>query len=246
MKKIFVILLLIMCLMLTGCEKKYDTTDFLTKIQEESDITVANLAIVIKKNDGNGSVFTTNSSGIVIDKENNKYYAITTYYELAKVSENDQIFIVLGNESLWDPSSGVILEEFYNRIANIEKIDEENNIALLSFESEIEIPVVKIANHKLKRTEKVASISNTTDKYRGFISFGIIESKISFNFEAEDGKIYDCIKHSCYIYKGSSGSMLINENLELVGMNIGYTKDLFGKVDYGIAIYCDKINDFLN
>lgn len=245
MKKIFIIFILTLCLLLVGCEKNYDTTSFLRKIEQESNIFESHLAIIIKSNNGNSSVYSNISSGIVVKRENSKYFAITSCAELSNLDQGDQIFVLLNNEELWDPSSSQILLDFYKREAKIEAIDDKNNLAMISFQCEKDISIVKISQKPLKRGTKVASISNSADKYHNFVSFGIIESKQTFAFEAENGKIYDSIKHSCYIYKGTSGSLLINEDLELVGMNIGYTKDLFGKIDYGIAIYCDKINQFL-
>ena len=81
-----------------------------------------------------------------------------------------------------------------------------------------------------------------------FIStFGIIKSsapeKYSFNDEQSDNMV---LKHNAYEAPGSSGSAVYNEKMELVGINIGGGRDLFGRFRHGVMIPADQIRTCLD
>lgn len=53
------------------------------------------------------------------------------------------------------------------------------------------------------------------------------------------------ITHSSVISEGSSGSALLDEDLDIVGINLGGNKNLFHQFVSGMAIPNDQVRAFL-
>lgn len=101
-----------------------------------SDVMNANIRIVsVDKHDG-GIAYGAGSSGVVIEKTENKYYALTAFHVLA----NDEIdyFVVITPD---DPSvfdykkehEGVGQEEYYNQFPKVKVEFEKENLIWLLF-----------------------------------------------------------------------------------------------------------------
>ena len=132
-----------------------------------SDVMNANIRIVsVDKHDG-GIAYGAGSSGVVIEKTENKYYALTAFHVLA----NDEIdyFVVITPD---DPSvfdykkehEGLGQEEYYNQLpkVKVEFEKEESDLAVISFESDKQISVVQIAETMPEKGERIAVISSRT------------------------------------------------------------------------------------
>ena len=50
------------------------------------------------------------------------------------------------------------------------------------------------------------------------------------------------IRHNAYVSPGSSGSAVLDEKMELVGICIGGGTDFLGRFKYGAMIPVDQIN----
>ena len=97
-----------------------------------------------------------------------------------------------------------------------------------------------------KYGDEIASISNPKDQDRNHLSFGKITSKNAVPFGDEKDDIqYPVIEHSAYINEGSSGSILVNGDLKLVGINLGGTTRR-GKFIKAKAMPLDRIVEFIN
>ncbi len=57
---------------------------------------------------------------------------------------------------------------------------------------------------------------------------------------------YPIIKHTAMISAGSSGSALINEDLEIVGINLGGGENIFRRFINGMAMPSNRIHAFLD
>lgn len=93
----------------------------------------------------------------------------------------------------------------------------------------------------------MATISNPQGLERNTITVGKIYSKEPVPFGDKAGETqYNVIEHTAEVYQGSSGSALINEDLEIVGINLGASEDAFHHFLRGKAMPCDSILDFIN
>ena len=82
---------------------------------------------------------------------------------------------------------------------------------------------------------------------RNMVTAGKISSRKPSPFGDEEGKLqYPIIKHTALISGGSSGSALLNENLEIVGINLGGKENIFHSFIAGMAMPSDRIRTFMD
>ena len=132
-------------------------------------------------------------------------------------------------------------------IGTVEYGDDKYDLAIVSFVSERKLSTITLSSQAPDFKDKVAAIGNPANRGRNYISFGTITSKepVPFGDETDDIQ-FNVITHSAYVSEGSSGGMLINEDAELDGINLGGVVNGFGKFIEGKAMPIDKIIDFLN
>lgn len=91
----------------------------------------------------------------------------------------------------------------------------------------------------------VVTMSNPHGE-RNKVTAGKIKSKEYVTFSDNEESTVDLVvEHTALISEGSSGSALLNEKLELVGINIGGNKNIYRKFLSGVAIPSDLIQKFL-
>ena len=138
--------------------------------------------------------------------------------------------------------------DYYSQFpeATLEYYDEAYDLAVLSFKSENAYVALPISQKSPDYKEQIGTMSNPYNQSRNFITTGYIISKkpISFGDDLTTGE-YEVIKHSAKIAMGSSGSVLLNRDLEIIGINLGGGETIFGQFQHGLAMPSDKILDFL-
>lgn len=246
MKKIIPFILLIMALCLCACgEEGYDTTLF-SKTIDDSGVLECNVCLVKKTVDGNNFYYSKGASGVLYNNIGSTYYLLTAYHVVKDLDKDDSLYILLFDEEGYN---GGGLSLYYDKlpIGVVEYGDERYDLAIVSFTSERELTTITLSSQAPNFKDKVASISNPANYGRNYVSFGTITSKepVPFGDEMDDIQ-FDVITHSAYLSEGSSGSMLINETLELVGINLGGAENGFGKFVGGKAMPIERIIDFLN
>lgn len=218
----------------------------------------ANIKIVqLKyKNEGNSSstLVSAGASGVIIRKESNKYYALTAEHV---VTEDDNIdktqIIVMGYNDL-DFKDYLSKEGEFQGVANyyqqfpeavVEYSNDKYDLAIISFIADEVYTVLPIADEIPKYGDIVASMSNPYGK-RNIVTAGKVSSRKPRPFGDEAGKTqYPIIKHTAVLSEGSSGSALLNEDLEVVGINLGGNENIFRKFISGMAMPSDRIHAFL-
>ncbi|MDF2545905.1 MAG: peptidase Do [Anaerosolibacter sp.] len=218
----------------------------------------ANIKIVQLKyrNEGNSSSTSVSAgaSGVIIRKESNKYYALTAKHV---VTENDDIdktqIVVMGYDDLdfkdylsrGGAFQGIV--NYYQQFpeAVIEYSNDKYDLALISFIADEVYTVLPVADEIPEYGDIVASMSNPYRK-RNIVTAGKISSRKPRPFGDEAGKMqYPMIKHTAILSEGSSGSALLNENLEVVGINLGGNENVFRNFISGMAMPSDRIRAFL-
>lgn len=123
--------------------------------------------------------------------------------------------------------------------------DEAYDLAVISFKSEKKLKVLPICEDNPKYNEAIMVISNPEGE-RFFHSYGNICSKDYYIFESNDElPPVSTFKHNAYESYGSSGSVVLNKKMEIVGINIGGGRDFMNRFKYGVMVPCELISEFL-
>ena len=81
---------------------------------------------------------------------------------------------------------------------------------------------------------------------RNVVTAGRIGSHKIWHYKDEIGTFdYTIINHSAVTSQGSSGSALLNEDMEIVGINLGGNENFFRQFISGMAIPNEQIQEFL-
>ncbi len=257
--RIMVVLILIISFFLPSIKSFLNqrmNSEFIEKVGKY--VLSANIKIVqlnYRNNDGNisSTSVSAGASGVIIRKENNKYYALTAEHVIKELDNIDKTqIIILGYDDLdfkdyinnGGEYQGII--NYYQQFpeATIEYSNDKYDLALISFIADEDYTVLSVADEIPKYGDIVASMSNPYGK-RNIVTAGKVSSRKPRPFGDKAGEIqYPIIRHTSVLSEGSSGSALLNENMEIVGINLGGGENIFRKYIYGMAMPSDRILDF--
>ncbi len=194
------------------------------------------------------------ASGVIIRKEGNRYFALTANHVISVLEDVDKTqIVVLGyddldfKDSLNKGGEDIGIANYYMKFPEItvEYTSEKSDLALISFMSDKAYTVLSLAEDIPKYGDKIASMSNPYGK-RNIVTAGKIGSKKFWDYDDESEKVkYSIIRHSAVTSEGSSGSALLNEDLDIVGIHLGGNENLFHQYVSGIAIPNDQVRAFL-
>lgn len=129
--------------------------------------------------------------------------------------------------------------------AVIEYANEKYDLAIIRFDSDKDYTVLSISKETPEYGDIVASMSNPY-RERNIVTAGKVSTLKPRPFGDKAGEMqYPIIRHTAMISEGSSGSALLNENLEIAGINLGGGENIFRKFVHGMAMPSDLIHDFL-
>lgn len=194
------------------------------------------------------------ASGIIIERESNKYYALTARHVLKEPNNDTTRFIVMGhNQSdykdfLSKEGEYQGVNDYYQQFpeAKIEYSNDKYDLAIISFKTNENYTILPISTEIPKYGDIVAAIGNPNGE-RNIVTAGKISSRKPIPFGDEEGKLqYPIIKHTALLSAGSSGSALLNENLEIVGINLGGKENIFHSFISGMAMPSDRIRTFMD
>ena len=230
--------------------------EFIEKV--ESNALSANIKIVqLKYTSGVNSssiAVSAGASGVIIRKEGDRYFALTANHVISELDDVDKTrIVVLGyddldfQDSLNKGGEFTGTANYYMKFPEItvEYTSEKSDLALISFRSDKAYTPLSLAEDSPQYGDEIASMSNPHGK-RNMVTAGKIGSKKFWDFEDESEKAkYSIIAHSSAISEGSSGSTLLNENLDIVGINLGGNENIFHQFVSGMAIPNDQVRAFL-
>ncbi len=224
---------------------KYETDTILLNNYINYHTTYSSILIKsIFSNDNDNSYFESSGSGVILSFDGSNYYCLTNNHVIYRHNEykNSNYYIYDYNNNEFE---GHIL---YN--------DNKYDLALLYFDKKDNygsihdnLGTIKFSKYMPNINDKLITISNPK-KNKNQIDYGsYLELK---NFTPDISNLdksnieFKVMAHSCYLDDGSSGSMLLDDNLYLVGINFATQVNNAGEYEYSYAIPYYKIIEFVN
>ncbi|MDX9690997.1 MAG: serine protease [Acholeplasmataceae bacterium] len=182
----------------------------------------------------NVTVFTTVYTPILMFRSNeSRYFGSGVIF-----FENDLFYYVLTNEhvasltpdtttasyTLTDYQNNEIKAYLYEGSLSV-----EHDLAVLFFEKSDKVyPVIDLNQNPLSIGDQVIAVGQPEGQ-KNTITFGEVEAFTQTNvknrYDETISRDFLAIKHTAYVNSGSSGGMLLNYNLELVGINFAGAED---------------------
>lgn len=203
----------------------------------------SNVFVKVVYSNGMGSlaieVGSTNGSGVIIQQTGTAVYILTNNHvvyneELETSTRNTSIYVYdyLGNQY----SASII--------ANRASYD----LALLKITCTTQQSVIKLADSVPEKGDTVISLGSpegqtnaiTMGSFKGYESVTISEVKAT-----ESNVTFEVLHHNSYINHGSSGGALLNERLEIAGINYAGSFEETNAEPFSYAIPIDKVKHFL-
>ena len=220
-----------------------------------TEVLESNIVIVRRLEETNGNVthvsYSSGASGVIFDSENDTYYALTAYHVVMNCENTDLFVLPYGSPTYSEYSknndSYVSYEMYYGQFRNPQLVyfDEECDLAVIKFKSNKKMNVLSICEKNPQYKERIAVISNPMGE-RFLCTYGTINSKKYYIFNSNDGLLpVNTYKHSAYENYGSSGSAVLNSEMQIVGINIGGGTDFMQRFKFGAMVPCEMICEFL-
>ena len=155
-KKISLIILSIFLFLLIGCsnQRTYINEELKSKITESN--IVQSTVLIVKeqhetKNDSAASVtYSYGFSGGIIKKDGNRYYILTAFHPIEEIT-NENLIILQWDEPRYndlprEQKKGIAIYYESKPKARIEYTDIKYDLAIISFESDKELPILEISD----------------------------------------------------------------------------------------------------
>ncbi len=171
-------------------------------------------------------------SGFVVRKAGNTYYALTNQH-------------VVGNAT----DISVMLYEGKEIKAKLVGSDTRKDIALISFESNENIPIAKLGDSDEVQVGDLAFAIGSPMGYVSSVTQGMI-SAVGRHGGPNKGNVNDFIQTDAAINQGNSGGPLVNIYGEVIGINTWIASSSGGSQGLGFSIPINNvkkaIDDFIN
>lgn len=253
MRKIekFIVMLVISTLTLCGCtnDKENEAYDSMKKEMENKKS--MNICVIsATETDEELMSYSVGASGIVIGKDQYGYYALTAAHVVDKEKTK---FLV---RTVYDPDKEeyrkehnlrITSQEYYDALAEAHVVytDQKEDLAIVHFNSEEELSVAEISQENPSKNDLIIAVGTYADKMEYFYeSTGRIKNDELVPFVTNDkfGES-QVIRHSAFTAEGFSGAGVFNSEMQLVGMNIGGSTNIFGGFKYSVMIPCEQIQN---
>ena len=267
-KRIVIIITIIICILLVSVlnmwfipsrnEIKYKSIVYEELNEKIEEAKKSIVGIIPEEKWGSDSSYNGIGSGIIFDKNDNTYYVLTAKHVIEKENINYRLFTInteFKGQIVGTDNKNIIFiipdQSYYDSLINtkIEYVSDNSDLAILSFESDEELPVLEFETNKPKIGDKVVAIGHPEgEKY--VVSYGNIISDlktITLYSKGSSKKLTDkVIEHNAFINFGNSGGALLSENMKIIGINIGGEFSILRYFKKGFAIPYDIIEENIN
>ena len=241
--------LLLSAAVLTACSQGADSTrtvyeDMETDF-EQSGLLSANIGIMTKTTDGDSVTYGSCGSGVIIEKEDGIYYALTCAHVVS--TENAEFLVFTVNNEMKSeevPGMDIVIldEEAYEAMytAEVVYVSTRNDAAIIRFETDEDLAAATLAGSDPVKGDRILCVGNPQNDWFAR-SYGVVTSGIERFGEAQ-GFPSNAMKHSAYIHEGSSGGAAFNEKMKLAGTVPGGSFSPDGKdFKYGVLIPASEL-----
>lgn len=195
-------------------------------------------------------------SGVVFAKEGNVYYAITAKHVVDAENSSYKLFTInteFSGETI-DVGNNINIEipdeNYYESLidAKLEYMSDSTDLAIISFISDEDLPVLEFEDKEINIGDRIMCIGHP-EGHKYYVSFGTVTSNIKnvtstrFNKNKETVSV---IEHDAYLNQGNSGGVAINENMKIVGINVGGAFTVIGKFLNGYMIPNNIVKENIN
>ena len=207
---------------------------------EKADLLSANIGIFTKTEINGSTSYGECGSGVIFDKRDDEYYALTAAHVVS--GENAQLLVFTVNtEMKTDDIPGidysVLSEETYASMLEAETmyVSSRDDLAVIRFSSDEDLAVMEISGSDPKKGDRIMCVGNPENEWFA-VSYGKVTSGIE-KFGERQGFPSNAMRHSAYIHVGSSGGAAIGEDMKLVGITPGASLGPNGNsFQYGVLI----------
>lgn len=230
--------------------------DFIDRIRSDALSASIKITQIKHKNHANGTSVSVSAgaSGVIFYKDKNTYYALTAEHVIAESDDADKTQIIaMGYDDL-DLTDAISKGGKFQSVANyyqqfpeavVVYANDQYDLAVVRFTTDADYAVLSISEKPPEFGDTVASMGNP-NRRRNIITVGKVNSRKPEPFGRGAGNMqYPVITHTSVISMGNSGGALLNENLEIVGINLGGRENIFRQYRSGIAIPSNFILEFL-
>jgi serine protease Do len=181
--------------------------------------------------------YRSQGSGVIFDKNGPYYYFLTNAHVLETVKDvqtvSYTVYDCYGNDY----------------IATLVASDRDRDLAILKFIASEELCVAALAEYDPIVGENVVVLS-TSNHLINSVTFGKIKKYDKIKVQDENGKddtrvTFPVICHNAPMWSGGSGSVLLNMNMEIVGINYATNVTEDNAFVYGYAVSISHVREFL-
>ena len=202
----------------------------LQNIAEEAKKSI--IGIIPLKDDYGNVMHNGLASGVIFDKKDHTYYALTAAHVLEEDVISYRVFTSLtsfsGQTVQADDEVTFIIPDasYYDSLleSKIEYVSDEADLVILSFVSQDELPVLEFEPKELSIGDRIVAIGHPEgNRYKstyGNVLSDIKEVTLVTNSTGKSNTD-KVVEHDAYLKYGNSGGVAIGESGKVVGINIG-------------------------
>lgn len=263
-KKIVLVSIITLCLIIIGClyfwiipskkEKESKERIYLDLKDKVENAKKSVVGIIPENKEKDGFSHNGIGSGVIFEKVDNTYYVITAGHVVEEKNDSYKIFTIntkFSGETIKaddNVSFEIPDETYYDSLlsSKIEYISENLDLAIISFKTEEELPILKFETNRLKVGDKIVAIGHPEGN-RYATTYGNITSDIKSATMITKGtnnkKTDKVMEHNAYLNFGNSGGVAISENMKIAGINIGGSFNILGYFKNGVMIPSDIVQN---
>lgn len=101
-----------------------------------------------------------------------------------------------------------------------------------------DLPVLEFENKEISKGDRIICIGHP-DGHKYYASYGIITSdikNITYTKFTENENPVSVVEHNAYLNQGNSGGVALNENMKIIGINVGGAYTITGHFSKGFMI----------
>lgn len=209
MKKFFIILFIPFLLLFSGCDIRdifanddieISTLNYISTVVVNSNIKITTSTTEILTH--RQGLYEGSGSGFIFHQDDNTYYVLTNNHVIT-LTDNERY---KHNYTIEDNNNNSYDASLVTRFV-------EYDLAVLKFATLNQLGVIQLSSTNPEIGEIVFSIGSP------FGQHNIITAGKVLDYRTIDNVDYEVILHNAIIRNGSSGSMLINDKFEIVGIN---------------------------